>query len=163
VSTGRSGIHVCGTDCSITGSFIGLSLNFLITAYRCFGKIFYVDTNFRGFSDFHTFLRSIFWRNQKILDSFVVNLKHRDSDLMLDCVIWFRFLQIDTLEDFLTSSWHNTQVTRISCNRITLSRTSLTICKHTNVVSFKRIVKQRNTEIVEDFILICVGTSRIGS
>lgn len=92
-----------------------------------------VDTESLVLSDFMTLFWSLVNRNKEVLDSFVINLKHRNIDFVL-------FLRViispDSIEDLFTRNGHDSFIGSISDHGIRLSGACLSICEETAVITF---------------------------
>jgi hypothetical protein len=97
-----------------------------------FGKSLYINTQCFVLSDLIPILQPFIYGNQQILHFFVVNLEHRNIDLIL-----FIFILVgrNPLKNFLARNGHDTLIGSITNHRVRLSGTCLTISEETTMIA----------------------------
>lgn len=98
----RGSVHLCCGYRSISASLFHLLLNWVISVDVVLGQALNVNTKGFVLSDFVSLLGPFSDRNQQILDLLVINLKHRNIDLILFIgVIIFLY----SIEDLFARNW----------------------------------------------------------
>lgn len=142
VSAGGCGVHLCLPDRPIHVSDFKLPVNFLVAGNGHVRDTLNENACLLVLSDFEAFLRPLVGRHEQILHFLVVDLNHGHCDLALDFLVLVVLLQLrDSLEDFVAGSRYNSLVFAISNDRVTLSRTGLTVGEKARIVSFESIVQ----------------------
>ena len=121
MSTGRGRIHVGLTNSPVFISERELAINSFVTVHRDVFNTLDVDTGLRMLTDIKTFLRPQVCFHEQILDTFVVDLDHRDCNLALNSLGLVGLQASDTFENLVARPRYDSLVLSISHDRIALS------------------------------------------
>ena len=107
-------------------------------------------------SNFKSFIWTLLWVDEQILDLFIIDLNHWNLDLKACISI---SLLLNSLKYLLTNLRHNSSIRLKSNHGVRFPRSSLPVCKQTAMVSFPRIVKHFKPENIIHMFLIRIRNS----
>lgn len=126
-------IHQCWGQRSIFWALIHSLLDIHITKDLVFSQSLYINTQSLILTNFQAVWWSFIGRNKQILNFFVVDLQHRQSNLKL--LLPFSLIFLDPLKDFLANHRDNATIDAISNHGIRLACSSLAVCKQAAIVA----------------------------
>lgn len=157
----RGGIHVGAADGSILSPIFHLLVDFLVAGNGHFNDALNKHADLGR----HAYVETLFWAlvrgHKQVLDLFIVDLEHRYCNLVVDVVFRVFFSLPNASKDLVASSRHDTRVAWIAGNRVGLARARLPIGEHAHVVACEGVVNEWDAVIVENQVLIGIGTTRI--
>lgn len=138
---------------SLPASFFHLLFDRRVVLHQVLAESLYVHSEGLVFSNLQAFFWPLVDRDKQVLNSFVVDLKHRDVNFILLVLL---LIVVNSREYFLAADWHDSLVGTVSDHGIAFTRPSLAVSKQTAVIALPCIVEDFNTDGFEDSLLVGV-------
>ena len=123
----RRGVHLGGRDRPVVVTLVVLFLDLIVGTNGNLRQAFDEDSGHSPFAHLESSLGSAVGRREEILNVLVVNLQHAHRHLKLGDAIWLLRFRLDSREDLLAGTRHNSRVCPIAHDRVAFSRASLPI------------------------------------